>query len=400
MREVPLLQRCELHDIVSFTGAVSAGSTLTLEPTKLAALGRRVKRVGASLVRPRLAALLIYTTHGATVGTTDGTISGFRRHEAYRVQIAPDGWPTDFAVDAYGADLAHLARMQLGKASGVQAADLASGGGAVSAEQMVPYFFDRPDGYRNRDGGVDPIVVGRGSIQISVRSLITVGLTVEQLTAARIVAALDYDHPGLPVFSKFSVKDITSQLPAGRIVFQGRRLEQAYLRVDGGQAAGTSHLAGSFEESRSLQWWLNGELQREDTRIDELNDCYNLAMQDAAAEQVRTAPNLVPLIGPYRMAKTAQLPTGDRDSRFEFSGDIRDTATGTGRNVLLAVKETYPVVEGSSEDAAYRNASGIPAAAAMHPVLSSKNVQLDAAKADAVPRRAKIVPASTGQLSR
>ncbi len=390
MRDVPLLSRCEAHDIVSTTTTYAAGSTLTLEPTKLAALGRRVRRVGSSLVRPRLAALFLYTTHGATVGTTDGTIDGFRRHEAYKVQIAPDGYPIDFAVDAYGADLAYLARAQLGLNGSVNAANLASGGGAVSAEQMVPIFFERPDGYRARDGGLDPIAVGRGSIQIGVRQLIAVGLTVEQITAARIVAFLDYDHPGLPVFSRVSTRDITSQLPSGRVVFNGRRIQNAFLRVDGGQAAGTSHLAGSFEESRTMQWWLNGELFREDTRIDELNDAYNLAIQDAAIAQVRTAPNLVPLVGPYRMAKTTQLPGGDRDSRIEFSGDIRDTATGTGRNVLLCVEETFPAVEGSAEDAAYRNATGIPAEATMHPVLASKNLRVDPAKQDAVPTRAKV----------
>jgi len=390
MRDVPLLSRCEAHDIVSTTATTGSGGTITLEPTKLAALGRRVRRVGASLVRPRLAALFFYFTHGATVGTTDGTISGFRRTEAVRIDVQPDGWPVDYAVNANGASLAHLARMQLGKAAGVQAADLASGGGAVSAEMMIPVFFERPDGLRARDGGIDPIAVGRGSIQIPVLPLVTVGLTVEQITAARIVAWLDYDHPGLPVFARMKDFDITSQLPGGRIVFAGRRILEAFLRVVGGQASGTSHLAGTFEESRTMQWLLGGEMYREDTRIDELNDAYNLAVQDAAIEQTRTAPNLVPLIGPYRMAKTSQLPVGDRDSRLEFSGEIRDTATGTGRNVVLFVNETFPVVEGSAEDAAYRNAVGIPAEATMHAVLASKNLRVDAAKADAAPTRAKL----------
>lgn len=395
MYNVPLLSRCELHDVFSTTTATASGSTLTAELTKLAALGRRAKRVGAKLVRPRLAALLFYTTHNATVGTTDGTIAGVRRHEAYRIQLAPDGWPVDYAIDADGIDLVHLERMQLGKAGEVAAAALASGDGAKSAEQMVPYFFDRPDGVRSRDGGVDPIAVGRGSLQMAAKlvggGVAASGLTAQSISAFRIVAALDYDHPGLPVFSRFSSRNIQSQLPSGRLVFAGRRVEEAFMRVDGGQAAGTDHLAGSFEESRTMQLWLQGELFREDTRIDELIDIYNMAVIDAAIAQSRTVPEIVPIVGPYRCEKSTQLPGGDRDARIEFSGDIRDTATGTGRNVLLAVKEQFPVAQGTAEDMAYRNATGLPTDATMHRIATARrsNAALDASKADALPQRAK-----------
>ena len=381
---------CELHDVYSSSATVAAGASITPDITKLAALGRKTKRVGSSTLVPRLMGLVLRPLYGATIGTTDGTLSGYRWHEQLDIQITPDGWPVDFWVNMNASEIRRLCIMKFGHNVFFDPAALTAADGAKSYRGMVFIPCVDPDGDREKDPSVDLLALGRGSMQVAVRAIGSDGLTAEQITGLKIFAAYYWDHPGHPVFHRMSALSIQNQFPGGRLSLAGRRIKHAWLQGRGNCHASTAtHLPPSFDETVTAQLWLNGEQRIEDVPIEQLIDLHNMHLSDAADFESTTVPQIVPLISAYGKAPRTDLPIADRDARIEFSAEPRDAASTTGV-VRLCVEETFPAEKGTSQFGTYARAVGLDPDGVYHKVAASKNQSVDPAKRDALPWRAKL----------
>lgn len=382
---------CELHDVFSTATAVAAGASLTPDITKLAALGRKTKRVGSSVLVPRLMGLVLRPTYKLTAGTTDGTLAGYRYHELLDIQITPDGWPVDFWVNMNASEIRQLCIQKFGRDVFVNPADLASGDGAKTPRAMVFIPCVDPDGDREKDPSIDLLALGRGQMQINVRALGADGVTTDALNALKIYAAYYWDHPGHPVFSRMSALAIQNQFPGGRLSLAGRRIKHMWLQGRGcASDSSSTHLVPSFDETATLQLWLNGEQRIEDVPIETLVDLHNLHLSDAASAESTTVPTIVPLVGAVGTQPRTDSPIADRDARMEFSGDPRD-AISTTSTVRLCVEETFPAERGTSQFATYARSVGLDPDGAFHKVAASKNQTVDPAKRDALPWRAKLL---------
>jgi len=369
-------------------GAITAGNRIPVDLTKLRAIGQET--MGDKILK--LARIIfIPVLRAVTVAASqDGIVPGRRVHEiVQRLRIAPVAWPQKYSHDAGGKALRRQMMAEHGYDAGVTAADVADADATVDSTVNIMVEFWRQSAFRPEDFCPPALVVGAGSAEIAIQTPGIDGWT-GSLQSCRVEAELFWGDREAPVYTRFQERTIAAPT-AFLLNSNPSRFRRLLAMVDGSQGSATTHLAGSFDESVTVQFDCDGQRLTDDWRVDELVDAYNrVSYRDAAAFESRTVPEVIPLLACGHGQKTTKLPRGAQDSRVEMSADPRDTATGTAGSVILVSDETFGPVENSSELDTFVKALGHRGAYDVHPVTGSKVRGIAAHKMDAVPL--KIIP--------
>jgi hypothetical protein len=378
------------HDITT-RGAIAASDAIELG--KIASLA---KTFGDGQCY-RVAAITLAPTFAITAGAFDGaaTLAGFRLWEMIRVQLRFQGHPSDFSHDCSGRLLRRAHIWEHGTLAGwIDPADVASGAGAVTRTGFGYIPFWMAGARRPLDSCPHADAFRDISLQIRVNALAVVNATAQSLTALRIGVILVKGDSEVPVPFRLSERIISTPQSFRLPVENSSRMRRLAIMVDSSQAAGTSTLAGSFEESVAWQvWGPGGEQLVEDQRTDDLGQFHNSGLYDAAVAESATVPEMVPFLGASReLTEDTKAPKDPVKWRFEASADPRDAATGTGRSVVACMHELYSVIDGGDYTDGYLRSAlrTDPASVRMHPVAASKVLDVSPAKRDALPRR--IIP--------
>lgn len=369
---------------VDTLGVIAAPGNAVVRMNKLSALGRGQKD---GLV-PKLAGIEIVPTLGITQNGTnqDGNVAGARAFEVIsRVQLSPNQWIKKFSHDLSAKALRRLVNEAMGREAHLVPGALNDAIDATVAPvlSVIIPFWDE-GAYEPGDTCPDMVNIGDGTLELTIAHPPIDGWSAEQLTSARVMAYYYWGKPGVPVFRVMQERAVENQ-SRFRFNLQGDRIKSALFMVNGSQGSSTTHLAGSFEESTTVQLTLNGERLIEDTRVDDLVRHYNNMHFDAAIDESITVPEVIPLISRHRKQKSTKCPNGAGDSWVEFSADPRDTATGTTTNANLITDELFAARPNSAPVEAYRAASATRVRGTLVHKTASKVEGVSALKADALP---------------
>lgn len=345
-----------LNTDVDTIGAVAAGGNAVVRMNKLSAIGREKK--GRSV--PKCAGVELVLAYSALVNSTtaDGIVPGRRVHEIInRVQLSPNQWIKKFSHDLSAKALRRITNYDLGRQSVLDSADIADADATVtgSISIMIPFWDE--SAFQPDDTIPDLVNIGDGTLEISVDDLSHIdGFSTVSITSGRVIGHYLWGKPGVPIFRCMQERSVESQVRF-RLNLQGDYLKKAFCMVNGSQGSSTTHLAGSFTESATLQLNLGGDRLIEDARIDDLVRLLNQTNFDAAIDESETVPEVIPLVMSRRFQKSTKLPQGAGDSWVEFSADPRDTATGTGTQFNVITDELFTARPGSAAVEKYRAAS-------------------------------------------
>ncbi len=372
---------------VTSQGEILQGASAPVDITKLRSQGLKRSGNGRVLKLARLIVRAILETD-TTAAAQDGIIPGKRWNEMFqRVQLAPQGWPTNFSHDCSGRTLRRQANYEWGSLAYPDGTDIPDSD-ATDLQQIL-YFeiaFWRQTADRPEDMCPPCIAVGEGDLSFAMQNLPADGPVTGRLVSARIQAEVFMGDDEVPVFTRLQDRGVAQNRIAFDLNTAPDRLRRALVMVNGAQGASTTHLAGSFEESTTVQFDVGDERRIEDSRIDELVQGLNRELVDQAAAESLTVPEVVPLIGNSRDVKSTKLPRGARDGRVEFSADPTDTATGTSTGLILVTDELYGAARGAPVvNEFFAVMRKRPEEHALYKVTSSKVQGVAADKADAVP---------------
>lgn len=369
---------------VDTLGATVAPGNAVVRMNKLSALGRAQQN---GLV-PKLGGIEIVATLGINQNGTnqDGNVAGARAFEVInRIQLSPNQWIKKFSHDLSAKALRRLVNKAMGREAHLVPGALndAIDATATPVIGVIIPFWDEGS-IEPGDTCPDVVNVGDGTLELGVAHPPIDGFSAEQLTSARVMAYYFWGKPGVPVFRVMQERAIESQTRF-RLNLQGDRLKRAFLMVNGSQGSSTTHLAGSYDETVTVQLTLNGDRVIEDARIDDLTRHWNNMHHDAAIDESITVPELCPLIADHRKMKSTKAPNGAGDSWVEFSADPRDTATGTGTTSNVITDELFAARPSSAPTEAYRAASATRVRGTLVHKTVSKVEGVSALKADALP---------------
>lgn len=366
-------------------GSVSAGSSSPIRLNKASAVGRTTK--GGSRAVPKCAGIEIVTALSWLVNSTtaDGAIAGARAHETIsRIQLAPNQWIKKFSHDLSAKALRRIVNFDAGRSCHLESASIADSDATVTPTISILIPFWDENAIEPADTCPDLVNVGDGSLEFTVATPPIDGVSTVSVTSGRVTVFWFWGKPGVPVFRVMQERAIESQTRF-RLNLQGDYLKKAFLMVNGSQGSSTTNLAGSYDESNTMQLQVGGERIVEDMRLDDHIRQLNNTNYDAAIDESLTVPEVYPLVMPRRGQHSTKLPQGAGDSWVELSADPRDTATGTGTNSNVITDELFAARPGTASVESYRAASASKVLGTLVHGTSDKVRGVNGAKSGALP---------------